>query len=131
MLEPEVVELATGPNYVAFTTLLPDGSPMTHLTWVGADGDRAHLLVNTEVHRAKARNVARDPRVTVLLFAHDDFYRWAEVRGRVVEEIRGDRARAHIDELARKYTGRDYATPIRSERVILRIEPTRQVLPGR
>lgn len=131
MLERQVLELATGPNFVAFTTLLPDGSPMTHLTWVGVDDDREHLLINTELHRAKYKNAARDPRVTVLLFGHDNPYHWAEVRGRVAGEIRGDRARAHIDELARKYTGEDYASPITSERVILRIEPARQVLSAR
>lgn len=131
MLEQQVIDLATGPNFAAFTTLLPDGSPMTHLTWVGVDDEHEHLLINTETHRAKAKNVQRDPRVTVLLFAHDNAYHWAEVRGRVTGEVRGDEARAHIDELARKYTGADYATPIKSERVILRVEPRRQVLSAR
>jgi len=130
MLDPDVLDLAGRPNFAAFTTLLPDGSPMTHLVWIGADADGTHLLVNTEVHRAKAKNAQRDPRVTVLLFDHENMYRWAEVRGRVVGEIHGDEARAHIDELSRKYTGGDYANPIQSERVILVIEPSRQVVPG-
>jgi len=41
--------------------------------------------------------------------------------------VTGDEARAHIDELAQKYTGQDYANPIQSERVILRIAPDRQL----
>ena len=47
-----------------------------------------------------------------------------EVRGRVVESVRGPEARAHIDTLSRKYRGRDYdPSIIKSERVILRIAP--------
>ena len=48
-------------------------------------------------------------------------YRYVEARGRVVETETGDTARANIDELAQKYTGADYANPIGSERVIVRI----------
>lgn len=39
----------------------------------------------------------------------------------MVETETGDVARANIDELAQKYTGADYANPIGSERVIVRI----------
>ena len=54
----------------------------------------------------------------------DDPYSYAEVRGRVVETVRGPAARAHIDALSQKYRGRDYdPSIIKSERVILRIAP--------
>jgi hypothetical protein len=49
-----------------------------------------------------------------------------------VETVRGPEARAHIDELARKYTGGDYTGTITSERVILKVAPTRrQFIRGR
>jgi hypothetical protein len=54
-------------------------------------------------------------------------YRYVEIRGEVVETVRGDEARAHIDALSRKYTGHDYANPIGSERVILKVRPLRRV----
>ena len=38
-------------------------------------------------------------------------------------------AKAHIDELSRKYTGEPYGNPVESERVILRIAPVHQVPP--
>jgi hypothetical protein len=85
-------------------------------------------LVNTEVHRQKYRNVERDPRVTVMIWDKEDPYRFVEVRGEVVEKVKGARAREHIDELSQKYLGRPYQTPIRSERVMLRIAPLRQVI---
>jgi PPOX class probable F420-dependent enzyme len=95
---------------------------MTHVMWV--DADENHVMINTEVHRAKFRAVERDPRVTVTIWRHDDPYTYAEVRGRVVETVRGPAARTHIDRLSRKYRGRDYdGSAITSERVILRIAP--------
>lgn len=121
-VEPAVRELATGPNFATITVLLASGQPMTHVMWVDADDD--HVLINTEVHRAKFRAVEHDARVTVTIWERDDPYSYAEVRGRVVEIVRGPAARDHIDALSRKYRGRDYdPAAITSERVILRIAP--------
>lgn len=121
-LLPEVTELAHGPNFATLTVQLRSGSAMTHVMWVDADDDC--VLINTEVHRAKFRALERDPRATVMIWAADNPYRYVEVRGCVIETIRGERARAHIDALARKYFGRDYDPEgIQSERVILRIAP--------
>jgi PPOX class probable F420-dependent enzyme len=125
-LHPMVFELAREKNFAALTTLLPDGHPQTQVMWVDADSE--HLLVNTEVHRKKFRNVERDPRVTLMIWDKEDPYRFVEVRGEVVEKVRGSKARKHIDELSQKYRGRPYQTPIRSERVVLRITPLRQVI---
>ena len=115
-------ELAQAVNFAALTVNLPSGRSMTHVMWVDADAD--HLLINTEVHRAKFAAVERDPRVTVMVWVLDDPYAYAEVRGRVVETVRGPEARSHIDALSQKYRGRDYdPSIITSERVILRIAP--------
>ena len=123
-LDPEVKELATGRNFAAFTTLFEDGTPQTNPMWVDADDD--HILINTEVHRAKFRNVERDPRVTVMIWPADDPYRYVEVRGRVTEVVRGQQARDHIDACAYRYFDRAYpADQIASERAILRITPDR------
>lgn len=118
-LDPDLRSFATAKNFAALSTLMPDGQPQTQFMWVHADDD--HLLINTEVGRQKFRNVERDPRVTVTVFDLANPYRYVEARGRVAETIGGDEARTQIDELARKYTGADYANPIGSDRVILRI----------
>jgi PPOX class probable F420-dependent enzyme len=125
-LHPKVVELARRKNFAALTTLLPDGHPQTQVMWVDADDD--HLLINTEVHRQKFKNVERDPRVTLTIWDREDPYRFVEVRGEVVGKSKGPEAREHIDKLSYKYHGRPYGTKIRSERVILRIAPFRQVI---
>ena len=124
MLEKKVKKLAKGANYATITTLLDDGAPATHVMWVDADDES--IVMNTETHRAKYRNLKRDPRVTVAIWDKDNPYDYVEVRGEVTEMVAGPEARKHIDDLSEKYTGGPYATPIQSERVILKIRPNRQ-----
>lgn len=108
-------------TFAHVTTLLPDGRPHTTPVWVDYDPDDDRLLVNTERHRRKAKNVERDPTVSVSMTDPDDPYRFLSVTGEV-DEVTTDGARAHIDELAGRYMGADeYPQPIESERVILRI----------
>ena len=126
-VERKVRDLAQAANFAVLSVILSSGRPMTHLMWVDADDD--HVLINTEVHRAKFKAVERDPRVTVTIWDRSDPYSYAEVRGRVSEIVRGSEARDHIDALSRKYRGRDYdESTITSERVILRILPEVQRL---
>lgn len=121
-LDADVVRLAKAPTLATVVTLMPDGQPQALLTWIDTDGE--NLLVNTEPHRQRARNIRRDPRVTVLLHSAEDPWDWAEVRGRVVATTDGQQARDHVDELSRKYVGTDYANPIGPEgRIILTIRP--------
>lgn len=127
-LHPTTVELARGANYAAISSLLPSGQIQTQYIWVGI-ADDGRLYVNTEVHRAKFKNIERDPRVTLCIRDEANPYRYAEVRGRVVETRNGDEARADIDVLAHKYFGRDYpAENIKTSRVMLFIEADRQTI---
>jgi PPOX class probable F420-dependent enzyme len=124
MLDETAKALAQGKNFAALSTLFKDGQPQTQIMWVDADDD--NILINTEVHRQKYKNVQRDPRVTVTIFDAGNPYHYAEVRGRVVAEVRGPEARAHIDELSHKYNGGPYPNQIQSERVLLKVAPDRQ-----
>ena len=126
MLEEGVRQLAKERNFAVLTTLLPDGQPMSHVMWIDCDDE--HVVINTETHRQKVKNIRRDPRVTVTLWDAGDPHRYAEVRGEVVENVAGPEARAHIDELSMKYNGHEYRNQIQSERLILRIKPLRQRL---
>lgn len=121
-IDADLHRLATGRNFAALATLAADGHPRNHVMWVDADDE--HILINTEVHRAKYRDMERDPRVTVTVISADNPYEYVEARGRVVETVTGQEARDHIDACARRYTGVDgYGTPIKSERVIVKILP--------
>ena len=128
MLDAALHALATTTNFATLTTLLPDGTPQTHVMWI--DADATHLLINTEVHRRKFQNLLQDPRATVTIWDRDNPYRFAEVRGRMVEAVRGPEAREHIDACSQRYLGRDYPSPITSERVLVRIAPDHVYLNG-
>jgi PPOX class probable F420-dependent enzyme len=97
---------------------------MTQPLWVDADDE--HLLLNTEVHRQKFRNISRDPRITIAIWDPGQPYKYVEVRGEVIETITGPEARSHIDQLSQRYMGRDYPGQIESERVILKVAPTKR-----
>jgi PPOX class probable F420-dependent enzyme len=125
MLEPAIRDLAaTGTNFGTLAVPLPNGQTLSHVMWVDATDEQ--ILINTEVHRAKYRAIQQHPEVTVTIWDAQNPYRYAEVRGRVIGEVRGDEARRHIDTLSQRYLGHDYAAPIQSERVVLRIDPLRQ-----
>jgi PPOX class probable F420-dependent enzyme len=125
MLDPTIRDLARhGQNFGTICFRLPDGHIGSHVMWVDADDE--HVMINTEVHRAKYTAMAADPVVTVTIWNKDNPYQYAEVRGRVVGEVRGPEARANIDALSVRYTGGEYANQIQSERVILKIAPERQ-----
>ena len=129
MLEPAIRDLAaTGTNFGTLAVPLPNGQTLSHVMWVDATDEQ--ILINTEVHRAKYRAIQQHPEVTVTIWDAQNPYRYAEVRGRVIGEVRGDEARAHIDTLSQRYLGHDYAAPIQSERVVLRIDPLRQRASG-
>ena len=64
-LEADMVRLARGANFGTVVTLMPSGQPQAQLRWVDSDGE--YFLVNTEPQRQAARNLARHPRVTVLV----------------------------------------------------------------
>lgn len=125
-LDRNVQRLATSDNIAVTVTLMPDGQPQALPTWIDTDGD--HLLVNTEPQRQKAKNVRRDPRVTVLIVDNANPFDFVEVRGRVVDTVGGEEARRHIDQLSQRYTGGPYRMPIGEQgRVILKIAPDRQL----
>lgn len=121
-IDPTLKTFATGKNFAALTTLSADGHPRTHIMWVDADDE--HLLVNTEVHRAKYKDMQRDERVTVTVINQENPYQYVEARGRVVDTVGGDDARAHIDALSLRYGGQPYPPDaIQTERVIVKIAP--------
>ena len=107
-----------------FVTLMTDGSPQVTPVWVDVDTDGSHVLINSSEGRVKTRNAARDPRVAVSVLDEQDPFKFVIVRGQVVERNHED-ASAHIDSLAKKYTGAERYPYNRGQeqRVILRIKP--------
>lgn len=126
------LDLIAGPVSVALTTVMPDGQPQTTVVWCNTDG--THVLINTMSKFQKAKNMRRNPKVTILAYRRDNPLRYIEVRGLVVEMTEVG-AMEHLDELAELYTGKSpyfgEVIPVewkeRETPVICKIEPTRMI----
>jgi len=123
-LTPKAIGLIEGKNFAHLATLSPDGSPHVAPVWVDHDGDV--ILINTAVGRIKQRNVTKDPRVSISIVDQNNPYERTTIKGRVTEQTKQG-ADAHIDKLAKKYTGSDkYQNRQPGEqRIILKIVPIR------
>ena len=118
----EQAKLFLGRNYATLATVGRHGPPHLTVVWVDWDGER--VLVNTAAGRVKERNLRRDPRASVLVADGSDPYRYVSVAGKA--EIVEEGAAAHINSLARRYTGRsDFGLRPGERRLIIRITPER------
>ncbi len=124
MLDPAIRDLAKGKNFAALTVIPASGHPMTHMMWIDADDE--HLLINTELGRAKATAMDADSRVTIAVWDAANPYHYGEVRGRVVSTTVGQEAADHINALSQKYTDGPYGFGPTDVRIIYRVEPVRQ-----
>ncbi len=124
VLDKKTIAMASGPNFASFTTLFQDGSPQTHIMWVDTDGE--YLLINTEIHRTKYLNIKNDKRVNVMIWKHDDTFKFVEIRGKVIGEIKGEEALKNINDLSQKYWNKLYPFEVQTERIVLKIEAERE-----
>lgn len=116
--------LLDGKNFATVATLQPDGSPQTSVVWVTRDGDQ--VLFSTLAARRKARNLERDPRVSLSIFDAANPYLSIEIRGRA--ELTVDEAKALPVELSQKYLGEDPPNESDDEvRLVVRITPDKVI----
>ena len=101
-LTPQQRAFLDEPRFAVVGTRNPDGSSHLAVMWYLLDGDE--ILVNSAEGRLKDRNLATDPRMSVMVA---DGYRFVRVDGRV--RIDHDQAAAHRDirRLAARYYGDD------------------------
>lgn len=120
MLTDDDRALLQGKNFASLATTMADGAPQVSIVWIDVDGDT--ILVNTAEGRTKTENMRRDPRIAICLFDSGDPYLQLMVRGHVTDFVR-EGADAHIDALAKKYTGADVYGDHRADqqRVIVHI----------
>jgi PPOX class probable F420-dependent enzyme len=125
-------DLLERPICGVLTTLLPNGQPHSCLVWVDHDGTCARA--NTTLQRLSGRDLAADPRVSLLIVDPEDTARFIQVRG--VTELVSEGALEHLDALTRRYTRHPrfygFVYPAeqadREQRVIVRIHARRITL---
>jgi len=116
-IDADLKTLATGKNFAALTTLLPSGQPQTQIMWVDADDE--HVLINTEVHRQKFKNLQHNPSMSLSLIDPESPFRYLEVAGRLVDVV-ADPAAAFYLRLQTRYGFPSGAAPAdAADRVIL------------
>jgi len=116
MLDPGVRALLDGANFVHLCTLMPDGSPHSSVVWGATHRDHAAFFTNN-TESLKARNVVRDPRVSMSLADRDNPYRSGFLRGTVVGTLTGEEGDAFVDAMSVKFVGA--AFPMRDNTVYL------------
>ena len=119
-LPESVRSLLTGVNFAHVASVLPGGGPHSVPVWIALEGDRIAFF--TQPGSRKARNIAADPRVAISIVDHDEPYRMAQIRGRVVETVEGEAALEIMDRMAVRYTGEPF--PFR-QGIALLVEPER------
>lgn len=116
----DVTELLDGNPFATVATLNPDGSPQTSVVWVMRDGDA--IAFSTTERRQKARNVTRDPRVSMTIYDTANPYRTVEVRGRA--QVTPDEGNVFQRAVNRKYLDDDPPPdPAGTVRVVVRVVP--------
>lgn len=126
-------DLLSAPNFVTLVTLMPDGQPQASVLWSSFDGE--HVVLNTARGRQKDKNLAHDPRVTVIAYDRENPYRYIEIRG-IAEDITNEGALEHINSLSLAYRGyEDYYKNMPQlrgveQRMKFKIKPLRVVAHG-
>ena len=95
------------------------------MTPVWFDYTNGRIRVNTAKGRTKARNMMEGSRVALSILDPDNAYRYLQIRG-TVARVTETGGMAHIDNLAKKYLGKD-VYPWHNEketRVIYEITPS-------
>ena len=94
--------------FAFLATIMPDMTPQVTPLWFNTDGE--YLLINSAKGRTKDRNMRARPQVALVIMDLFSPYRFIQIRGEVVE-VTEEGAKAHIDVLTKKYTGREHFTP--------------------
>lgn len=107
--------------FAYLSTLMPDGSPQLTPVWFDVEGD--HILINTAKSRVKDKNMRVRKQVAILIAdKQDPFYRYIQIRGRVVE-FTEEGGLEHINKLSLRYDDTPWKPVEEQTRVIFKILP--------
>jgi PPOX class probable F420-dependent enzyme len=109
-------------NFATVATLNPDGGPQTSVVWILRQGDT--VVFSVTAARQKARNLARDPRISMTVFETGNPYHSVEIRG--TAELAEDPGKSLPRALSHKYLGGEpRPEPDEVTRLIVRVTPER------
>ena len=104
-------------------TTRSDGSVQMNPIWYERRDDE--IWLNPARSRAWGRRLEPGASVTLLFVDPNDQWRWAQIQGTVLDRTDSG-GEEHIDRLARRYLGTDYAWHDDADpRLVVRVRPTR------
>lgn len=117
-LDPVVRAFLAAPRYAVIATVNADGSPQLTEIWYDLRDDQ--LIFNMTTERLKRRNLARDPRVSLLVSTKKgepawDTLTYVRVDGTAREIATGDEGREDIVRLTARYDGPEEADRTRAQ----------------
>ena len=101
--DSEVHKLLSDPNFAVVSTFNADGSILSTIVWISAEDGT--VAINSAKGRRWPTNLARDPRITALVYEAGNPYNYVEIRGRATSTREG--ADEHINALTKKYINQD------------------------
>jgi len=120
---PEAVrDLVERPLFASLGTTRPDGAPQVNPMWFVWDGEFVWFTHTSK--RQKYKNIAHEPRVSILIFDPEDPLRYVEIRG-VVDHIDLDPEGLMYQRLSERYTGTPVTPDDAVDRVAIAVRPTR------
>ncbi|MGH3089097.1 MAG: PPOX class F420-dependent oxidoreductase [Rubrobacteraceae bacterium] len=122
VIPEELKDILESTSLAHIATIGSKGEPQSNPVWFGWNGE--HIKFSQTKTRQKYKNVGREPRVALSILDSENPYRYLEIRGEV-EKIEEDPDNAFINEMAKKYMGKDeypFHQP-GDERVVLFVKP--------
>lgn len=124
LLDESTRTLLDGPNFAVVATLTASGAPHTSTVWYLRDGDA--ILISVTADKLKARNLARDPRISLTVSDRANPYHSVDLRG--TAELVDDPEKTLPARLAERYLGDAGANPPEPagvRRLIVRVTPAK------
>jgi PPOX class probable F420-dependent enzyme len=117
IIPADLLPMLEEPNFGFLGTVRPDDTVQVNPMWFEFDGE--HIRFTHTTKRQKYRNLRRNPSMSLSVVRERDFYRFLEVRGRLVEVIPDPEGEFYV-RLGKRYGDADVQPPAdRADRVIL------------
>ncbi len=113
-------DLIKGPHIAVLATVNSACIPQATPIWFNYDKDRRLFYINTAKGRIKAQNMLVGAKVAMCILDKNNMYRYVAFQGEVIE-VSEEGAVEHIQELARKYQGKNATFSIAPGEIRLKI----------
>ena len=129
MTSKELAEFLRRPFVASLTTVRADGTLQVTPIWYESDGEAFFCIFGRNT--VKARNIRRDPRVSLCIATHDEPYRYVIIDG--TGEIRTEGAAERCQSISSRYWGKErgeqfaHKLVAEGDTVVLSVRPNRML----